>query len=371
MARVVGVVDIEVDGLHVRVERLEDGTFRKPSYLAGAEREVVGERMRPDGKSMLSARGGDESRGDGWDRPWRRDPDAIARNGMVTAPATDDARRWHGWNVALKPAWEPIVVARKPLAEKTVAANVLAHGCGGINVDACRVEGGPIASAGGTRRSGGIMGASQPLGGWEPSHTGRWPSNVVLSHVALTDDDGTVIGDACDPVCVPGCPVAELDAQSGTLTSGGGDRGTTSRNGLMGENSDRGRAKRYERAPDAGGASRFFPVFRYQAKAPARERPKVDGVAHPTVKPLSLMSWLCRLVTVPGGTVLDPFAGSGSTLEAAMLEGFNAVGVERNAEYLPLIRLRIDRATEQLAELARRAVAADVQGDLLGELEAV
>ena len=82
------------------------------------------------------------------------------------------------------------------------------------------------------------------------------------------------------------------------------------------------------------------------------ERPKVDGVAHPTVKPLALMQWLVRLVTPPGGTVLDPFAGSGTTLEAAMLEGFNAVGIEREADYLPLIRARIERADATLAAQA-------------------
>lgn len=103
------------------------------------------------------------------------------------------------------------------------------------------------------------------------------------------------------------------------------------------------------------GASRFF----YVAKAPKSERPVVDGTAHPTVKPLALMRWLVRMVTPPGGTVLDPFAGSGTTLEAAMLEGFNVTGVEREPDYLPLIQARIDRAT---AELAARAEA---EGDTL------
>lgn len=92
-----------------------------------------------------------------------------------------------------------------------------------------------------------------------------------------------------------------------------------------------------------GGASRYFPTFRYQAKAPKRERPKVDGVAHPTVKPLDFMRWLVRLVTPPGGVVLDPFAGSGTTVEAALQEGVNVISVERQDEYLPLIEARIDR----------------------------
>jgi site-specific DNA-methyltransferase (adenine-specific) len=93
---------------------------------------------------------------------------------------------------------------------------------------------------------------------------------------------------------------------------------------------------------DTGGASRFFPSFRYQAKAPKSERPKVNGIAHPTVKPLALMRWLVRLVTPPDGTVLDPFAGSGSTLQAARDEGFHAIGIEQEEHYLPLIRQRLE-----------------------------
>jgi site-specific DNA-methyltransferase (adenine-specific) len=99
----------------------------------------------------------------------------------ITAPATEAARQWQGWGTALKPALEPITVARKPLIG-TVAENVLMHGTGALNIDGCRVEGGPIASAGGTRRSGGIMGASEPLGGWESEHTGRWPANLIISY---------------------------------------------------------------------------------------------------------------------------------------------------------------------------------------------
>jgi site-specific DNA-methyltransferase (adenine-specific) len=95
---------------------------------------------------------------------------------------------------------------------------------------------------------------------------------------------------------------------------------------------------------DAGGASRFYPTFRYQAKAPTRERPKVDGVAHPTVKPLALMRWLVRLVTPPGGIVLDPFAGSGTTGQAARAEGLRSILIERDPTYLPLIAARLDDA---------------------------
>lgn len=96
---------------------------------------------------------------------------------------------------------------------------------------------------------------------------------------------------------------------------------------------------------DSGGASRFF----YCAKAPTKERPRHDdGTAHPTVKPLTLMRWLVRLVTPPGGTVLDPFTGSGTTLEAALLEGFHGIGIEANEDYLPLIRQRLARHDDTL-----------------------
>lgn len=102
---------------------------------------------------------------------------------------------------------------------------------------------------------------------------------------------------------------------------------------------------------DEGGASRFFPVFRYQAKAPAKERPKdADSKSHPTVKPLELMQWLVRRVTPPDGVVLEPFAGSGTTVEAALLEGFHCVAIERESEYLPLIFQRIQRVTPGLSE---------------------
>jgi hypothetical protein len=235
----------------------------------------------------------------------------------------------NGWNVALKPASEPIIVARKPLTG-TVAANVLEHGTGAINVDGCRVAG----KLGGdpnrfSKTDGGSFNAfsqSQPVVRSE----GRWPANVVLSHAPT-----------CVDTCADGCPVAELDGQSGVTRSHVPASGETTRGrpGLFGF----GEQGRVQAFGDTGGASRFFPTFRYQAKAPTRERPKVDGVAHPTVKPLALMRWLVRLVTPPGGIVLDPFAGSGATGEAAQLEGFDAVLIERDATYLPLIAARLGR----------------------------
>lgn len=233
------------------------------------------------------------------------------------APATDTAKQWQGWGTALKPAFEPIVVARKPLTG-TVAANVLEHGTGALNVDGCRigttVETWPSSRnypARGMYRPGSMKASdaeTQPTG---DAPSGRWPANVVL-------DEHTA---------------AIVDEQSGVSTSGAaGLKGSSGfADGYSGEYS----------VPygDTGGASRFF----YVAKAPAEERPTGNGTAHPTVKPLDLMRWLVRLVTPPGGIVLEPFAGSGTTVEACIKEDVRCIAIEREADYLPLIDERINR----------------------------
>ena len=233
---------------------------------------------------------------------------------------------------ALKPAFEPIVLARKPLAEKTVARNVLAYGTGAINVDACRIGMSDEDRAVVNNRSGAADGSKgniyQPAVGYRApgekftaAPSGRWPANVLLDqHAAAWVDEQS--GHQRDGVAVQ--------------RNGGGRRIGS---GLIYSNYTDGKS-----APDlgyggSGGASRFF----YVAKAPKSERPNVDGVQHPTVKPLAIMRWLIRLVTPPGGTVLDPFAGSGTTIEAALIEGFDPVGIEMETDYLPLIQHRIDR----------------------------
>jgi DNA modification methylase len=265
----------------------------------------------------------------------------------------------------LKPAWEPIAMARKPLAG-TVASNVLAHGTGGINVDGCRIDANGEHFGGGAYASSGYSGIAGYEGGFVSSGTGRWPTNVVLSHAPLLDEPGEVVGDACADGCVPGCPVAELDAQSGVSKDGV----AVNRNRQPVSGSWYG-TRTVQTGVDAGyggegGASRFFPTFRYEAKAPDHERPRVNGIAHPTVKPLDLIRWLCRLVTPPAGLVLDMFAGSGTTGEAALMEGLGVVLVEREADHLPLIRYRIDRARRRLqpgmARLGRTALPKPVDG---------
>ncbi|QKO03259.1 DNA methylase [Mycobacterium phage Awesomesauce] len=248
------------------------------------------------------------------------------------APATDAARQWEGWGTALKPAFEPIVVARKPLAG-TVAANVLEYGTGAINIDACRIHTvGSEAKSYTVKRLKTGAELNRTGGNWRPddgseyqgeTKAGRWPTNVVLDeHQA-----------------------AELDAQTGITTSRKGKPRTGANGHGWGMTAT---GAEYD---DEGGASRFFPVFRYEAKAPGAERPSYvneDGakVAHNTVKPLDLMRWLVRLVTPPNGVVLDPFAGSGTTAEACIHEHKRCITIEREADYLPLIVSRLTKPIE-------------------------
>src|SRR5690625_1911890 len=270
---------------------------------AGAEREVVG---YSQGRSSAIHGGGQ----------------SVGKPDPITTPATDAAKQWNGWGTALKPAVEPIVAARKPF-KGTVAANVLEHGTGALNIDASRISAGEGDDLHRARISGfsdsAIYGTSNGYG-MQAAPSGRWPANVIL-------DEHTA---------------AWVDEQSGVTTSPPvGSRTMTKprKSGSMAgalNNPAEGMANGYG---DSGGASRFF----YVAKAPKRERPEVNGVKHATVKPLTLMRYLVRMVTPPNGIVLDPFAGSGTTIEAALIEGFNPIGIELTEEYLPLIQQRIQR----------------------------
>jgi DNA modification methylase len=205
----------------------------------------------------------------------------------ITAPATAEAAQWEGFGTALKPAFEPIVMGRKPF-RGTVAANVLEQGAGALNVGGCRIG-------------------------------GRFPANVILDEytAAIVDEQSGQVSGVVDFV--------------GLGNSASFRPGETGKTGSVIDTTNA--------VKDTGGASRFF----YTAKANQAERPTADGTSHPTVKPISLMQWLIRLVTPPGGVVLEPFAGSGTTVEAAIKETVRCVAIERDATYLPLIRARIDR----------------------------
>ena len=226
----------------------------------------------------------------------------------------------------MKPAFEPIVVARKPLSG-TVAGNVLAHGVGALNIDGCRVgtTGGGTNCAGGDACHCGTNGILSPTKHpvRREGEFGRWPSNVVI-----------------DPDTAEG-----IDRQSGHSVT----PSTVTRGGKRSGNSGLAQLGRQDDVPcygDEGGASRFFPTFRYHPKAPTDERPIANGIAHPTVKPLDLMRWLIRLVTPPGGLVLEPFAGSGTTAEAAIHEHMRCIAIERETDYLPLIVARLTKPME-------------------------
>lgn len=264
-------------------------------------------------------------------------------------PATADAKAWNGWGTALKPGYEPIVIARKPLAEASVARQVIATGTGGINIeagriaidaaDAARTEAknahGKFGSS--PRGQGDVYGADHSAQVDYSAANGRFPAN--LTH------DGSAAVLAGFPAEARSAGVAARPDSVGT-----GDGVTyqpQKRQGTI-------------YADAAGSAARFF----YTAKADAHDR---IGSGHPTVKPLDLMQWLCRMLTPPGGTILDIFSGTGTTGEAAFREGFNALLIERDPEYQADIARRMENAlagpvarqhAATRAKIARKAKAA-------------
>jgi hypothetical protein len=338
--------------------------------VAEAEREVIGQTTKArstSGNSALPTVGGETVYAT-WDE---------------TAPATDEAKKWQGWGTALKPAFEPIVVARKPLPKgSTVAANVLEWGVGGLNIDGSRIgteqrfnshagnkETGFTSDDDRTDAGKGLF-AGNSNGG--STVQGRWPANIILDEytAGLLDEQSGVSKSNLRPATgKPHLGKATSIAQSGGTILDLTDRGHT----------------------DDGGASRFF----YVAKASKRDRnegleniegqeigAKGNGLArtcatcgatvldgcqcpdrtyvnptrqnfHPTVKPTALMEYLVKLVTPPGGVVLDPFTGSGSTGKAALLNGFKFIGIELTADYLPIIKGRLEFAAQTFEQQAK------------------
>lgn len=241
------------------------------------------------------------------------DKDAV---GVVTAPATDDARRWSGWGTALKPAHEPICMARRPL-DGTVAANVLKHGTGAINVDGCRIRlaDGEAARTGNTERSSavGYGVASWHKSGTTPNH-GRWPANVLHDG---SDEATEGLRDAARYFYCAKASRADREHGCEDLPARSG-------------------AEAVERDEDSAGMA--------SPRAGAGRTAASVRNHHPTVKPTELMRYLCRLVTPPDGLVLDPFTGSGSTGRGAVMEGFRFIGCEQSEEYVAIARARIAAA---------------------------
>jgi len=277
---------------------------------AGAERKVVGEYK---GAANYNTPSGFPMGGQG---------QTVVK---VTAPSTENAKKWEGWGTALKPAYEPAVLARKPLSG-TVVANVLQWGTGAINIDGCRIGDEEMAV---TKSDGTIVSQNHAMAAPNTGRvdmgtkTGRWPANVM--------HDGSPEVVACFPQTGP----------AKRSSRGNGGDGVTSFNwstdGVRGHDDN------------GGSAARFF----YTAKAPTWEREVgLDEMApeagraniHPTVKPVDLMRYLCRMLCPPSGIVLDPFMGSGSTGMAAMMEGFSFIGLELDPKHLEISRGRIEAA---------------------------
>jgi len=265
------------------------------------------------------------SQGGGFSRPWMHDPEQVEASHHVLSPATAEAAEWDGWGTAMKPAHEPIILARKPLSG-TVAANVLAWGVGGINVDGCRI--GTTDELG---RPQGTMPQPMDWGNTSPGESyvsegntkGRWPANVILDATAaaqLDQQSGKSVSVPRTPTGVDSRGIPNTESRAVVRFHDTIERGFT----------------------DSGGASRFF----YTPKADRHERPRVEGVSHPTVKPVDLMAYLVRLITPRGSLVLDPFAGTGTTAEAATAEGCRTILIEREDAYLPLIMQRLQRPVE-------------------------
>lgn len=306
----------------------------------GAERVIVGTCKSAFGTETATGERVSRSKGGAglWGGPNAKEVS------LTGAPVTADAERWQGWGTALKPAWEPIILARKSLSEPTVAANVLKWGTGALNIDGCRIGENPgykyAADRNGTTFHGQqgdrIKQTAEKKGAeFIESTKGRWPANLVLDEeaAAMLDEQS---GER--PTSL------SLSASRGKRPSGfgnvGAERGDSVPNGPT--------------YGDRGGASRFFycaKVSRSEREAGLKDlesmRTRLHGSIkvrniHPTVKPISLMRYLCRLVTPPNGVILDPFAGTFTTGIAAVLEGFDYVMIEREPKYVEIGLARLD-----------------------------
>lgn len=297
----------------------QTGTFGAPKSAAHA------------GWIARGALRGDEGH-EGYQRPWMDDPEAVENAARQYIPATEEAAEWLGWGTAVKPGYEPIVVFRKPL-DGTVAVNVLKHGCGGLNIDGCRVPAedktpAPVGQYGGsaigpTGHSGVRDGSADSLG--------RWPTNLL--------HDGS----------------PEVLEAFGHFGSRPGQMGPARNDGKLQTSVALGNKRARSLSPtprgDSGSAARFFPAlgftdedirFHYSGKATKAER---MGSQHPTIKPIDLLRWISRLITPQGGRVLDPFAGTGTAGYAAQAEGFSYTGIEMTDEYVEDCIRRLPEAT--------------------------
>lgn len=304
--------------------------------MKGAEREVISTRkLMGKARNLVSNE---------WVAPYSEKELKLTYD--ITEPSTDEAKQWEGWGTSLKPAVEHWILIRKPLSEKNVALNVIKHGCGGINIDESRISSEPIpcqVSSTGSGYSGSFSPKDYP-GKRVYTNQGRFPANLILSHnpdCVLKGEKNVGKGELkkCNTIrkyfmkeksynepptptnygtetiasyeCTEGCAVKELDEQ-------------------------------------IGGASSFF----YCSKTSTSDRNEgLDKNHHPTVKSTKLMSYLIKLITKPGGIVLDPFMGSGSTGKAAIRNNFEFIGIEKELEYFEIAKARIDFELSKIKQM--------------------
>jgi hypothetical protein len=383
-----GVINIEDAGFEIRdqVQWLYGSGFPKSHDVSkGIDKKLGAEGTFGAPKSAAHAgwidRGrmrGDDNE-EGWQRPWMQDEEAVANAARRYEPASEAAQRFDGWGTALKPAHEPIVVARKPLIG-TVAENVLAYGVGGLNIDGCRVE-----VAAGDYAKGGqnntLAFRTSPTGKQartEQHEAGRWPANIIHDGsdevlAAFPEAPGQLANASTNSSRKTQNVYGEMRRGNGRDGEASADRRYTEEGGTNFA------ALPGQRRNDSGSAARFFYCakankkdrndglddFQPQPSAASEFRPNHTEKAeqgedgnpygrwkplknnHPTVKPTDLMRYLCRLVTPPGGKVLDPFAGSGSTGRGAVLEGFQFSGIEMSEEFVEIARARVAAARKR------------------------
>jgi site-specific DNA-methyltransferase (adenine-specific) len=352
-----GVMAMRFAGFEVRdcIQWLYGSGFPKSHNISkaidkmyDAEREIIGEKLNNISIKNNSNSTNTQTYG------------VYGNDKSLTAPSTDQAKQWEGYGSALKPANEPIVLARKPLEKGlSIAENVLKWGTGAINIDGCRVSTNDEIELGRNSRKEKSNFQASELNNLEAMYNtqGRFPANLIFSCSCENENEHN-----------EDCPIKILDEQSGELKSGdmNGEYYGFGKNGIYGI---AGKTNGVSYG-DKGGASRFF----YIAKASKSERNKgLEGMPlgeppqtarsrpaegrnnalgeeranfHPTVKPIKLMQYLVRLVTPPNGIVLDPFCGSGTTGIACKLEGFDFVGLEQDAEYCKIAQARIDNYVE-------------------------
>jgi site-specific DNA-methyltransferase (adenine-specific) len=323
---------------------------------AGAEREVVGSKL---GQAGYHLQGHSSSTGAFNHGLGSSTPETRLASSLVTAPATAEAKEWDGWGTALKPAHEPIVLARKPLVG-TVANNVLKHGVGGINIDGCRVEAldgvpqKPQPSLGvreritygfgtGVGRNGEL--SSAPLGRF-PANFIHDGSDEVLE--LFPDSKGMATQKSGANIKVyGGNSLLESSTTFPDVRQGFNDNGSAARFFYCAKASKKDRNEGLDHMPARRASAMGYDIGLGEAgEGMFKDRNPQKQNFHPTVKPTELMRYLCRLITPPNGTVLDPFTGSGSTGKAAVLEGFSFIGVEQSEEYIAIAKARIESATK-------------------------